>query len=171
MTAYVALLRAVNVGGRKLVMRDLQAIAGALGLANARTYIASGNLLFTSGLAEAQVKTMLEGRLAQHMGAAVPVMVRTAGELERVVRNNPFAADPGNRVAVIFLDEAPPANTIEAARNVDDERIHLGKREVYVAYGEQGMGQSRLRIPAAQAGTARNMNTVARLAELAREMA
>ena len=56
-------------------------------------------------------------------------------------------------------------------RNIDDERIALGEREVYVAYGESGMGRSRLRIPAAEAGTARNMNTVAKLAELAREMA
>jgi uncharacterized protein (DUF1697 family) len=53
---------------------------------------------------------------------------------------------------------------------VDDERIAVGKREVYVAYGEKGIGRSRLRIPAAESGTARNMNTVARLAELAREM-
>jgi uncharacterized protein (DUF1697 family) len=169
-TAYAALLRAVNVGGRKLLMTDLQDIAGDLGLENARTYIASGNLLFTSALSERQVKDKLEKRLAEHMGSRVPVMVRTGPELDQVVKDNPFPREPGNNVAAIFLDEAPPPDTIERAHNLADERIGLGEREVYVAYGEQGMGRSRLRIPAAQAGTARNMNTVAKLAELAREM-
>jgi uncharacterized protein (DUF1697 family) len=169
-TAYLALLRAVNVGGRKLIMDDLKAIAVELGFANVRTFIASGNLLFSGDLTEGEVKALLEARLAEHMGAQVPVMVRTACELQRVVSGNPFSADPGNRVAAIFLDRAPPADTAETARNVADERIAVGEREVYVAYGEQGMGQSRLQIPAAKAGTARNMNTVAKLAEMAMEM-
>jgi uncharacterized protein (DUF1697 family) len=65
----------------------------------------------------------------------------------------------------------PPEDLLSTARNkADDERIARGSREVFVAYGERGIGKSRLRIPAAEAGTARNMNTVARLAELAREM-
>lgn len=169
MTSYVALLRGVNVGGRKLLMTDLQAIARELGLQMARTYIASGNLLFASDLPEDRVKAILEARLAEHMKAAVPVLVRTAAELRRVVANNPFTAEPGNRVAAIFLDHPPPADTIAGARNVADERIVLGEREVYVAYGANGMGQSRLQIPSATAGTARNMNTVAKLAEMARE--
>lgn len=169
MTGYVALLRAVNVGGRKLIMEDLKAIAKELGFTNARTYIASGNLLFSSELGEAEVKALLEAQLGKHMGAEVPVMVRTAPELQRVVSGNPFTAEPGNRVAAIFLDHAPPANAAESARNVADERIAVGEREVFVAYGERGMGQSRLQIPAAKAGTARNMNTVATLAELAME--
>ena len=170
MTGYVALLRAVNVGGRKLIMEDLKAIATKLGFAKVRTYIASGNLLFSSDLGEGEVKAKLEARLAEHMGAEVPVMVRTESELQRVVSGNPFTADPGNRVAAIFLDHAPPADAAQTARNVADERIALGEREVYVAYGEHGMGQSRLKIPAAKAGTARNMNTVAKLAEMAMEM-
>jgi uncharacterized protein (DUF1697 family) len=169
-TSYVALLRAVNVGGRKLLMGDLKSIAYELKLSRARTYIASGNLLFSSNETEESLKRLLEKRLAAHMAAAVGVMLRTADEMAEVTARNPFASEPGNRVAVIFLDSAPPANTIETARNVDGERIALGEREVYVAYGEMGMGQSRLRIPAAEKGTARNMNTVARLAELAREM-
>ncbi|MES2135682.1 MAG: DUF1697 domain-containing protein [Pseudomonadota bacterium] len=170
MTAHVTLLRAVNVAGRKLMMDDLKAIAGELGLANARTFIASGNLLFTSGKSESALKSDLEKRLGAHMGAAVGVMLRTAAELDRVVERNPFAGEPGNRVAAIFLDDAPPKDTVERSRNVDDERIALGEREVYVAYGGKGMGRSRLRIPAAVKGTARDMNTVAKLAELAKEM-
>ena len=66
--------------------------------------------------------------------------------------------------------QPPPADALDAAKNVDDERMALGKREIYVHY-PRGQGQSRLAIPAAAEGTARNMNTVAKLAELAREMA
>ena len=65
MTGYAALLRAVNVGGRKLIMDDLKAIAVDLGFANVRTYIASGNLLFSSDLGEGEVKAKLEARLAE----------------------------------------------------------------------------------------------------------
>lgn len=152
-------------------MNDLKAIAVDLGFANVRSYIASGNLLFASDVAEAKVKAMLEDVLDKHMKAPVPVIIRTAGELDRIVRDNPFADQPGNRVAAIFLDRRPPPDVVESARNrADDERIALGQREVYVAYGELGMGRSRLQIPAAKAGTARNMNTVAKLAELAMEM-
>ena len=169
MTAYVALLRAVNVGGRKLIMSELKGIADELKLDNARTFIASGNLLFRSGRSEAAVKTMLEKAIAKHMKAEVPVMVRTAAEMAAVVKDNPFPDDPQAKVAAIFLDDAPPRDTVDNAKNVANERMALGTREIYVAYPD-GMGQSKLRIPAAKTGTARNMNTVAKLAELLREM-
>jgi len=97
-------------------------------------------------------------------------MLRTADELEAILRANPFTDVPGNKVQVFFLNE-PPVDLLETARNkADDERIAAGAREVFVAYGEKGIGRSRLRIPDAEAGTARNMNTVAKLAALAREM-
>ena len=169
MTAFVALLRAVNVGGRKLIMTELKGIADELGLENARTFIASGNLLFCSRRSEASVKALLENAIGEHMRAAVPVMVRTAAEMATVVKANPFPDDPQSKVAAIFLDEAPPRDTIDNAKNVANERMALGTREIYVAYPD-GMGQSKLRIPAAKTGTARNMNTVAKLAELLKEM-
>lgn len=169
MTAYVALLRAVNVGKRQLVMKDLQAIGDELGLGNPRTFIASGNLLFTSSKSEATLCDSLQERLSRHMSADVPVMMRTAGEMAGVAAANPFAAEPGNRVYAIFLNEPPKADAIERARNVTDERIALGKREIYVHY-PAGMGQSKLQIPAAAKGTARNMNSVAKIAGLLAEM-
>jgi len=69
------------------------------------------------------------------------------------------------------MNEKPPADLLDTVRNqAADERVAAGAREVYVAYGEKGIGRSRMRIPVAEAGTARNMNTVAKLAELAREL-
>lgn len=172
MTAYVALLRGVNLlGVSTLKMADLKAIAGKLGLKNPRTYIASGNLLFVSKKAEEPLRRALEQEMKAHMRRELRVMLRTAAELAAVVDANPFTDSPGNRVQAFFLNEPPPNDLEKTARNQDDERIATGRREVFVAYGEQGIGKSRLRLPAAEAGTARNMNTVAKLAQLAKEMA
>jgi uncharacterized protein (DUF1697 family) len=168
-TGYVALLRAVNVGGRQLRMDDLKRIATELGLPAPRTFIASGNLLFRSDQEEPTLKRGLEAALQSHMAASVRVMVRTAGEMADIVAANPFAEAPGNRVVAVFLDQAPPADAGSSAKNVTDERLALGRREIYVHYPD-GQGRSKLRIPAASHGTARNMNTVARLEQLAREL-
>ncbi|MEO6360420.1 MAG: DUF1697 domain-containing protein [Sphingomicrobium sp.] len=169
MTAYVALLRAVNVGGRKLIMKDLKAIGEELGLASPRTFIASGNLLFASRATVAELREMIEARVGQHMRADVSVLIRTAKEMADVAAANPFAELPGSKVAAIFLNQAPSHNALESAGGIIDERLALGRREIYVAY-PSGMGRSKLRLPAAAAGTARNINSVAKMAELAREM-
>ena len=168
MTSYVALLRAVNVGGRQLKMDELKRIAGELGLERPRTFIASGNLLFESGKSEKALKPVLEAALGKHMGKPIGAMIRTAREIAGVTADNPYSDQPGNRVVAIFLDESPAKDGLEGARNVADERMALGRREIYVHY-PSGQGPSKLVIPAAKAGTARNMNSVAKLAELAKE--
>ena len=173
MTGYVALLRGVNLVGKStLKMADLKAIVDDLGLEGARTYIASGNLVFASDKPEEKLRLMLEKDLQKHMGKEVRVMLRNADELEAVVKANPFPDQPGKNVQAFFMNEPPPKDLLDTLRNkADDERVAIGPREVFVAYGERGIGRSRLRIPAAETGTARNMNTVAKLAELARELA
>jgi uncharacterized protein (DUF1697 family) len=167
MTAFIALLRAVNVGGTgKLPMTELAAMCEAAGHHGVKTYIASGNVVFTSPKSEAAVKADLETRLAAYADKPVGVMVRTAAEMAAVLGANPFPDAPGNRTVAIFLDEAPPADALDHAVGRKDEEMRLGTREVYVFYGD-GMGDSKLRIPAAKAGTARNLNTVAKLATMA----
>ena len=167
MTHYVALLRAVNVGGNgKLPMNELKGLCEAVGFTDVRTYIASGNVLFTSKLGESAVKKKLEQRLHDYAGKPVGVMIRSAAEITRVLVDNPFAQAPGNRVVAIFLDDAPPANALDDVRYQKLEQLACGKREIYVHYGD-GMADSRLVIPAAKTGTARNINTIAKLAELA----
>lgn len=168
MTSFVALLRGVNLGKRQLKMENLRRVATELGLDDPKTYIASGNLLFESAKSERMLKKQLEAALAEHMGAPVGVMLRTATELEAVAKRNPFADEAQNFTVAIFLDEEPGEDALQAAKNVDGEKMAVGKREIYVHY-PRGQGQSRLRIPAADSGTARNMNTVANLAERARE--
>jgi uncharacterized protein (DUF1697 family) len=171
MTAYVALLRAVNVGGTgKLPMTELKAMCEAAGFEQVRTYIASGNVVFTSALNEEQVRGAIETALEAYAGKPVGVMVRSAAEMADTLARNPFADRPGNRVVAIFVDAPIPADALDAARNVKDEEMRLGERAIYVFYGD-GMADSRLVIPAAKAGTARNMNSIAKLADMAAALA
>lgn len=170
MGAFVALLRAVNVGGTgKLPMTELKAMCEELGFAAVRTYIASGNVVFTSRKSEAAIKTALEKRLQTYAGAPVGVLVRSASEIAKVLADNPFPKAAPNRTVAIFLDKAPPADTFAGLRGQKDEEVRLGRREIYVHYGD-GMGTSKLVIPAAKTGTARNMNTIATLAKMAAEL-
>ncbi len=147
-------------------MADLKALAVAAGFQKVRTYIASGNLLFDSDLDETGIKSVLERALAEHAGKPIGVAVRTAAEMAQVLTDSPFADRPPNRTVAIFLDAPPAVDALETVAGRRDEDIALGKREIYVAYGD-GIADSKLRIPAAKTGTARNMNTVAKLAELA----
>jgi uncharacterized protein (DUF1697 family) len=164
MATYVALLRAVNVAGTgKLAMSALRDLCEGCGFRSVRTYIASGNVVFDSDAGEAEVKAALERALAAYAGRPVGVMVRTGAEMAAVAAANPFADAPPNRTVAIFLDAPPPQDLLRGVTGLRSERIAPGAREIYVHYAE-GMADTRLRIPAAAAGTARNMNTVATLA-------
>jgi uncharacterized protein (DUF1697 family) len=167
MKTYIVLLRAVNVGGTgKLPMAELRAMCEEAGFRRVRTYIASGNVLLESAASEKQVKAALEARLERYAGKPVGVLVRTGAELAAVLAANPFPQAAPNRTVAIFLDQPPPADALEAVSGRKGEEIALGKREIYVHYGN-GMADSRLRIVAAKAGTARNINTIAKLVEMA----
>ena len=164
MTAWVALLRAVNVGGTgKLPMAELKALCEALGLAQVRTYIASGNVVFASDLTEGELKAMIEAALEAKYGKPIAVLVRSGTDLARVVQANPWPDRPGNRVVAIFCDAEL---TLDGITGQGGEVIALGQREAFVDYAD-GMADTRLRIPSAKAGTARNMNTVTKLAAMA----
>jgi uncharacterized protein (DUF1697 family) len=168
--SFVALLRAVNVGGTgKLPMSDLKEMCETLGFGGVRTYIASGNVVFTSRKSEAAVKNALEARLEAYAGKRVGVLVRSAAEVQAVLADNPFPKAAANRTLAVFLDHSPPADTLAAVRGRKDEQIGLGRREIYIHYGDT-MAKSKLVVPAAKTGTARNMNTVAALAKMAADL-
>ena len=174
MAKYVALLRAVNVGGTgKLPMADLKAMCDDIGLANVRTYIASGNVVFQSTLSAANVKAHLEESLEDYSGKPVGVVIRSADEMATVLAQNPFPNGAPNRVVVTFIDDALDAAALAGVTGQQSEQVSfgLGKksgREIYV-YFPDGQGNSKLKIPAAKQGTGRNMNTVAKLVEMVGE--
>jgi uncharacterized protein (DUF1697 family) len=168
MTIYVGLLRAINVGGTgKLVMSELCSLCEAAGLKRAKTYIQSGNVVFESSLAEAKVKAKLEAALAQKLGKPVGVMLRTGAELESALTKNPFARASPARVLIHFLDQPPARDALAGVSAPGGEELKLVGRELFVHYPD-GLGRSKLKLPFAKIATARNLNTVAKLAELAR---
>ena len=158
MPAYIALLRAVNVGGTgKLPMSELKAICVAQGFTKIQTYIASGNVVFETKLSPANVKAALEKALG------TGVFVRTAEEMAAILKANPFPQAAPNKTIVFFLDDSP---TLDGVTHQKNEELRVAKREIYAHYPD-GQGQSKLKIPAAAKGTGRNLNTVAALVEMA----
>ena len=147
-------------------MSDLFALCRDAGFVRVETYIASGNVVFESKIAAPRVKAELEIRLQAHAGKPIGVVVRTASEMQAVLDANAFPKANPRLTYAIFLDEPPPSDSLIHARGRKDEDMRLGKREIFVYY-PSGMGGSKLRIPAAKTGTARNMNTIATLAEMA----
>jgi uncharacterized protein (DUF1697 family) len=167
MPVFIALLRAINVGGTgKLPMSDLRSLCEKAGFRNVRTYIASGNVVAERDGSEAEAKAALEAELGAYAGKPVGVIVRTGAEMSKVVANNPFPDRAASQMVAIFLDLAPPLDVLNDVKGQANEELRLGAREIYVHYPD-GIGRSKLRIPAAGDGTARNMNTVAKLAAMA----
>jgi uncharacterized protein (DUF1697 family) len=166
MTSYVALLRAVNVGGTgRLPMSELVRMCEDAGFQAVRTYIASGNVVFASKRRATEVQKLIEKRLNAYAGKPVGVHVRTAAEMKAVLDENPFKNAAPNRTVAIFLDAAPPRDVLDDVKGRSTEKLALGRREIYVFYGDR-MADSKLKIPGAASGTARNMNTVAKLAAM-----
>jgi uncharacterized protein (DUF1697 family) len=147
-------------------MTTLTELCEKAGFADVRTYLASGNAIFVSKKPEPAIKLALESTLKKYAGKAVGVLVRTAEEMAAVHRQNPFLDKTQSKTVAIFLDRRPTENELEAAIGRKNEEVRLGNREIYVYYPD-GIGRSKLKIPEARNGTARNMNTVAKLAELA----
>ena len=146
-------------------MAELKAMGEACGFEQCRTFIASGNLLFSSGLGEADVQQCISGRIEDYFGKAIPVHVRSAAEMAEATARNPFKDAPPNRVVAMFIGEEPTRAMIDAATGKNGERLALGPRLIYIAYGD-GMADSKLKLPAMREGTARNMNSVAKMADL-----
>ncbi len=122
MTNYVGFLRAVNVGGSgKLPMADLRKMCRELGFANVQTYIASGNIAFTSEKTKQAVKTDLEKKLRVYAGKPVGVFVRTASEIRMILNKNPFPDKDPKYTVAIFLDRKPPQDALTQAVGQDDE--------------------------------------------------
>lgn len=168
MTVFVALLRAINVGGTgTLSMKELSALCADLGLERVRTYIQSGNVIFESLLSEAALRERLEQALTERIGRRVDVAVRTASELRSVLEANPFPDAPPAKVAVFFWSAPVPKGLLDNLVIPGGEEVRPGKKEIYVHY-PNGMGRSKLNLSRlAGVGTVRNMNTVAKLVAIA----
>jgi uncharacterized protein (DUF1697 family) len=170
MPVYVALLRAVNVGGTgALPMAELKTICEQLGFSDVKTYIQSGNVLFRSNEGEGTVEKRLDDALGKKLGKKPGVMVRNRREMESIAAGSPFPDAKPNYLLVSFLLEEAPKDALDKMVAPDGEEAKLAGREIYI-HIPIGSGKSKLKLPALKAGTTRNLNTVRKLAELAAAM-
>ena len=180
MPAYVALLRAVNLGStNKVAMPALRSLVSELGHEDVTTYVQSGNLVFRSPSRDGrELSSELERAIERELGVTTPVILRTAAQLRKVVAANPYAGeepDPKN-LHVLFLDRRPSA---QAKRSLDPDRsppdrFELRGSELYL-HRPAGSARSKLTIAYLEGclearGTVRNWRTVTKLAELAGEL-
>jgi len=176
MTAYLALLRGINVGGhRQVAMADLRALVAGLGFTDARTLLQSGNLIFRSDhRTTARLELLLEAETERRLGLETAYFVRSARDWDGVVARNPFRAEAARdpaRLAVMFLKEVPAARNVAALRAAITGRevVRAAGRHLYIVYPD-GMGRSRLTHALIEKllgtrATGRNWNTVRKLAD------
>ena len=170
MTVYVALIRAINVGGSgTLAMAELKALAEEIGLSEVSTHIQSGNLIFRSPEPADVVAARLDAALGRKLGKPPGVFLRNRAELDAVVANNPFGHAQPSQVLVTFLGLPAGEDALHGLVAPDGEEVVAIGREIYVHY-PIGSGRTRLKLPILKQGTARNINTVTRLSGLAAQL-
>ncbi len=179
MSVLIGLLRGVNVGGHaKVAMADLRDLLTALGFHDARTLLQSGNVVFAGDArSSAALEARLEEKALERLGLRTAFLLRSVDEWADVVARNPFPqeakSDP-SRLHVMFLKAAPHGPAVQALRAgvTGPEAIRAGARHLYITYPD-GMGRSKLtgtliEKKLSTTGTARNWNTILKLAALAR---
>lgn len=177
MTTYIALLRAINVGGRNLVsMCDLRALFESLGYSDVQTLLQSGNVVFKAKAGSAALERGLEQQTERRFRFPVAYFVRSAAEWEAIITRNPFPREakkePSHFVAMCLKD-SPSSEQVDALRAAirGPETVEVAGRELYAVY-PNGQGSSKLTNTLIESklqtrGTARNWNTVLKLAALA----
>lgn len=178
MPTYIAMLRGINVSGHKPVkMERLRESFAALGFANVRTYVQSGNGVFEAkAAAPAGIGAKIAARIERDFGFSVPVMVVTSEEMGRVVKENPFLKEAGidlSRLHVTFLSEAPGAPGLKrlGALQAGADRLACRSRSVYLhcpgGYGNSKLSNNAIERALSVGATTRNWKTVTTLHQMA----
>jgi uncharacterized protein (DUF1697 family) len=177
MPAFVALLRAVNLGPHnKISMADLKTLAEGCGLSGVKTLLQSGNLVFeVKGKTPAALEKVLEGALANELGLKTPVVVRSAAEWRAALAENPFPkeakSDPSHLLVMPLKAKCEKAALAELVKVIPGrEQVKLGGQQLYLVYPD-GIGESKLTSALIEkkigvSGTARNWNTAQKIAAL-----
>ena len=178
MAVKIALLRAINVGGRsKLAMSDLRKVFDEMGLADIRTILQTGNVIFRSEkLSDDKLSARVQQQLVSELGLQTDVVVRSAEEWAKIVAANPFpdiAKDKPNLLVLMLLKSRPNAEAVESLRSVikGPEIIEMNGAQLYISYPD-GIGRSKLTNTLIESklgarGTGRNWNTVLKIADVA----
>jgi uncharacterized protein (DUF1697 family) len=173
METYIALLRGINVSGQKMIkMTDLTTLLSEINLYNIRTYIQSGNLVFEyPETDQKELAGLIEQQILHHYKFDVPVVIRHQSDLMQIQECNPFLKRNENieKLHVTFLDDEPPADLIEKAKETagsSDEFEVIG-REVFVfcpdGYGNTKLNNTFFEKKFKTKATTRNWKTVVKL--------
>lgn len=180
MSAYIALLRGINVGGHNAVaMPKLRDLFSDLGFAGAKTLLQSGNVVFQgNGQTSDALEQLLETQTARRLGVSADYLIRTAAEWTKIIAANPFPkeakADPSHLLVMFLKTAATPSSVKELQASIKGpEIIRARGKHLYIVY-PAGIGRSKLtgsliEKKLACRGTARNWNTVLKLLALANE--
>jgi uncharacterized protein (DUF1697 family) len=177
---YIALLRGINVAGKKVVkMESLRASFEALGVSWVRTYVQSGNVIFEAAKTfPRELSKIIMERISSDSGFSIPVVLKTEDEMKEIVRENPFVKEEevdSSKLHVAFLSELPGEDAKERidALNARPDQFRVRGREIYL-YCPNGYGRSKLSNNALEralsvGATTRNWNTVSTLARISSE--
>ena len=169
----VALLRGINLGPHRSVsMARLRELAEGLGWTEVATHLQSGNLLFASPLPAPDAAAELTAAVRAALGIEVDVVIRSGDELRRLIEAHPFADGDPARVVIACCDR--PVGELAARRLADlatgDERVEVDGPDIFAAFpaGQAGSKLAAQLVAAVRpaTGTARNLRTMRRLAEL-----
>lgn len=185
MTIYIALLRGINVGGNnKIKMADLRLMCEQMGLSRVQTYIQSGNILFESELDPEPLRLQIEQEIQTVFDMQVPVILRTAQELEQIIQNCPFSeeevkeaelASESETLYVTLLLKSPLPEAVERLRGLNtnsSDKFHVSNTEVYLLFC-QSIRNSKLANHLNKLdgpSTTRNWKTMNKLVSLAQAM-
>lgn len=165
-----ALLRGVNLGKRQVKMAELRAVLESAGYGDVRTLIASGNVVLDAKQKAAALEAALEQHILEGLGLKTDVFVRTGAELDALIAANPFkrfAQQQPSFLVVQFMRAKASKTELEAiaASTTTGEDAVQGKNCLYIKF-PKGQGPSKLKSP--KLATARNWNTVLKLAAAVR---
>ena len=181
MPTYIAMLRGINVSGHKMVkMETLRTSFGALRLGNVQTYVQSGNVIFGFGNGPvAALSKKIEQRILRDFGFSVPIFLRTAKELEQIIKDNPFLNETAidhSKLHITFLSDAAPKTALEALQPLaaKTEQFRAIGRQIYL-YCPDGYGRTKLSNTAIErklsvGATTRNWRTVNALLAMAKRL-
>ena len=177
MKTYISMLRGINVGGQKKVrMADLKSVYEALELENIQTYVQSGNVVFESEEQDAEkLRKSIEAQIETTFDFPVPVLIRTADDFQRVIKNHPFAKEDPIRVLVTFLYEHPEKSRWDELSLYKDkvDQFALGEQEIFLfcpgGYGKTKLSNTFFEKKLGVVATTRNWKSVNTLYEMASE--
>jgi uncharacterized protein (DUF1697 family) len=179
--SYIAMLRGINVSGRRIVrMEQLRQSCAALGFRGVETYVQSGNIIFAdTGRSPARLSKCIGEAILRDFGFAAPVLVKTSNEMKEVIAKNPFVRQEGidaSKLHVTFLFEAAPRDGWKklAAISSGADRFYATGREIYLycpgGYGRTKLSNSALEKALSVEATTRNWRTVETLFEMASKL-